>query len=202
MGMASVKSNSIIRRVCFAIVEPMLRWFWCMKVTGAENLPDTGPLIIASNHVSWFDGPVLVVAAGGSRCVCFLTKIELFRIPILGWFLRSVGMLPVDRRLDVGGIRSTVDFIRAGGVLGLFPEGTRSRTGSPGKARAGIGFLARESRAPVVPARLVNTGRFFCFRPVEVRFGPALGFAPGDSSGSRLEIQAFADAVMERIIAL
>ena len=111
-------------------------------------------------------------------------------------------MIELDRgRGDVGSLRGAVDLVSAGACLGVFPEGTRSRTGMMGHAKPGVGFLSRETGAPVVPARLVNTDGFWRLKAAEVRFGEPIRFE-GGRDGGREQCQAFADAVMRRIAAL
>lgn len=190
-----------IRRVSHRFLHFFFRFVWTLKVAGLENVPRAGPVIIAFNHISWWDGPVAIFGLGFTRYLRFPGKAELFDTPLLGWFLKEVGMFPLNRgRSDVQAIRTAVDLVRQGGSLGLFPEGTRSKTGLIGRPKAGVGFLARETGAPVVPARLLNTDKLFYFRPLEVRFGPPLRFEGG--AGDRAECQNFAQKVMDRIAAL
>ena len=169
-------------------------------MSGLEHLPAGGPVILAGNHVSLLDGPLLALAASPRRYVRFLGKAELFRVPVLGWYLARSGSVPLDRRGDVVAMRAALEILRGGGCLALFPEGTRSRTGLPGRPRAGVGFLAGLGGAVVVPARILNTGAFPWGRPLEVRFGAGLSFA-GDAR-DREQCLAFAQRVMERVFAL
>src|SRR5690348_8750412 len=129
---------------------------WRMRVYGAENVPKTGPLIIACNHVSYFDPPVLGTTS--PRRISYMAKEELFRIPVLGAAIRAVGAYPVDRSGSAtSAIKRSVEVLRAGGVIGIFPEGGRNLSGSA-QAREGVALLASLGKAPVVPARLVGTG--------------------------------------------
>lgn len=190
-----------IRRVSHKFLHLLFRFIWTLKVTGLDNVPRTGPVIIAFNHISWWDGPVAIFGLGFTRYLRFPGKAELFNVPILGWFLKAVGMFPLNRgRSDVQAIRTAVEVIREGGSLGLFPEGTRSKTGAIGRPKAGVGFLARETGAPVVPARLLNTDKLFRFYPLEVRFGSPITFEGG--AGDRAQCQDFAQKVMDRIAVL
>lgn len=203
-----VSRQSAVRCVSLWIVSHLIGAFWGLKVTGLEHLPLRGPVIIASNHVSWWDGPVVIAAAGPERYVRFLSKIELFRTPVLGWFLREVGMVPVDRaKGDVQAIRAAVQMVRRGEMLAVFPEGTRSKAGLPGRPKPGVGFLARESGAPVIAARVRGTERFFRFPRLEVRFGPPMRYeepaaAASEARAGRKQCHDFAQAVMDRIFAL
>ncbi|MBI4677094.1 MAG: 1-acyl-sn-glycerol-3-phosphate acyltransferase [Elusimicrobia bacterium] len=197
---------TLVRRLSQAMASALARSFWRLEVKGLENVPREGPLIVASNHVSVCDGPMLTIALGQGRCLRFLAKTELFRVPLLGWWLEEVGNIPVDRgRGDVPAMRAAVEMVRRGGCLGVFPEGTRGvggatpgrRPGQPRAVKPGVGFLARETGARVVPARLVNTDRFPAPHRIEVRFGEPMKFE-GDA-GDRSACQDFAHALMERI---
>lgn len=179
----------------------LARAVWGFRVSGLEHLPPRGPLIVAGNHVSLLDGPLVAMGASPLRYMRFLGKAEIFKVPLLGWYLRKAGAIPLDRKKgDVAALRAALDILGSGGCLALFPEGTRSKTGRPGRPKAGVGFLAGQTGATVVPARLINTDRFPRGRPLEVRFGPGLKFC-GDSS-DREECLAFAEKVMERVFAL
>lgn len=179
----------------------LLNAFWTLEVKGLDNLPSSGPLIVASNHISFWDGPLLVWIAGPQRYMRFLTKAELFRYPLVGWYLRAIGLVPLERASgDVRAIRRAVELLKGGAVLGVFPEGTRSKDGKPGKPRPGVGFLARESGAAVAVARVMNTDKLLRFQPLEVRFGEVLRFP--QTQGGRRECEDFSRQVMDRVASL
>lgn len=189
-----------LRRFSQSAVLAVVEALWGLKVTGLEYIPARGPVIIAANHVSNLDGPVLALAVGEARFMHALGKIELFRVPVLGAFLRRTGTIPIDRRGDVKALRSALALLERGGCLAVMPEGTRSKTGVPGRARAGLGFLAGQTAAAVVPAHIVNTDRFWSFRPLEVRFGAPMRFE-GDAA-DRQTCQTFAQDVLDRLLTL
>jgi 1-acyl-sn-glycerol-3-phosphate acyltransferase len=189
-----------LRRFSHSVVLSLFEGLWGLKVSGLENIPARGPVIVAANHVSNLDGPVLAVAVGEARFMRALAKIELFQVPVLGAFLRRTGSIPIDRRGDVKALRSALDLLERGGCLAVMPEGTRSKTGVPGRARAGLGFLAGQSGAVVVPAHILNTDRFWKFQPLEVRFGPPLRFE-GDAA-DRGRCRIFAQDVLDRLLTL
>ena len=179
----------------------LLRGVWGLKISGLDHVPRSGPVILAGNHVSLMDGPLLGIAVSTLRFTRFFGKAELFRIPMLGWFLRNAGAAPIDRsRGDASAMRAALDILRRGGCLAWFPEGTRVKTGFPGIAKAGIGFLAGRSGAAVVPAHLVNTSRWTRLSPLEVRFGPALKF--GGNPEDHDQCLNFAQDVMREVFAL
>ena len=123
----------IILRILFKI-------FLRLEVKGAENIPATGPLVIASNHLSLLDPPVIGVAS--TRKVHFMAKQELF-VPVLGDIYKLLGAFPVKRGgADRTAIKHGIDLMLDGGVLAIFPEGTRSKTGALGKAEPGALMMA------------------------------------------------------------
>ena len=121
------------------------------RVVGAERIPATGPLIIACNHVSYFDPPALGAAV--PRPVSYMAKSELFAIPVLGPLIRALGAFPVDRsRGDVAAMRAAVRLLQGGAVFGIFPEGGRNIDGS--KKPWSFRPTCRERRKVSVPGRL------------------------------------------------
>ncbi len=179
---------------CFRLIAATRGW----SAEGLEHIPRKGPVILAVNHVSMMD-PVLVgVAVFPLRALHALAKEEMFRVPILGRIFRAAGIIPLSRRGgDLGAMRSAVKALENDGCLVVFPEGTRSRTGKPGRAKGGLGLLARASSALVVPARVFNTDRWF--GRIKIRFGPPLRFDGGDGRGGALE---FSKRVLDTILKL
>jgi len=155
------------------------RW----RVYNAERVPLKGGLILASNHASFLDPPL--VGSGVWRGINYLARENLFRFPVMGWVLRHWQVVPVDR--DGGGaagLRAILDRLLAGGAIILFPEGTRTRDGKLQPARSGIGLTVIKSTAPVVPVRVFGTyeayGRHLRLpRPyrVAVKYGEPMSFA-------------------------
>jgi 1-acyl-sn-glycerol-3-phosphate acyltransferase len=187
-------------RVAYAVARPAARLLRGMVVECADNIPAQGPVLVAANHVSWIDPPLLSMAIYSVRFPQFMAKEELFRVPLLGAFLNGICCIPLDRaRGDVGAIRRALEALAAGGLVAVFPEGTRSKDGRPGRPKAGVGLLARTSGAPVVPARVWNTGRLWGGGPLRVRFGKPMRFSGGED---RASCQAFAESVMDEVFKL
>ncbi|HEY5518722.1 MAG TPA: lysophospholipid acyltransferase family protein [Cellulomonas sp.] len=128
---------------------------WDARVTGAANVPATGPVLFAANHTSAIDGPVLVGAA--PRPIHLLVKAESFSGPT-GVLLRASGQIPVDRKGGRGALLSALGVLRRGGVVGVFPEGSRG-LGDAASAQAGVAWLAFNGAAPVVPVAVLGTRR-------------------------------------------
>lgn len=143
-----------------------------LEVSGQENIPKSGPLVIASNHLSLLDPPVIGTAA--TRKVHFMAKQELF-VPVLGDIYKILGAFPVKRGgADRTAIKHGIDILESGNVLAIFPEGTRSKTGKLGKAAPGALMMAGKAQAAIVPACVVGTDIKRCGRlwpKVKVIFG-------------------------------
>jgi 1-acyl-sn-glycerol-3-phosphate acyltransferase len=180
---------------------------WKPRVLGAWRVPAAGPVILAVNHAHNLDGPMLMGTA--PRPVHFLIKKEAFAGP-LGPFLEGIGQLKVDRAAaDRTAITGALDVLAAGGVLGIFPEGTRG-DGDFASLRAGLAYFAVRSGAPIVPVAVLGSserrGRLIKGLPplrsrVDVVFGDA--FEAGDGSGRRTR-KALDDAtvrIQERLTA-
>ena len=142
------------------------------EVRGVENIPRRGGVIIAANHLSYLDPPLLGAAL--PRKVFFVAKADLFRIPILGRFI-GVFSLPVDRENPrPSTLKNSVKVLREGYLLVIFPEGGRSPTGQMMKAQRGVGLISAMASAPVVPTLVEGTERALpvgasFIRPVKVR---------------------------------
>lgn len=123
------------------------------KISGLENFPPDGPVIIACNHISMWDP--IIVGCTLPRQVYFMAKEELMKLPVAGQILRAVGAFPVKRgQGDIGAFRRSIGLLKEGKVLGIFPEGTRSKSGQIQEAMAGIALIVDKSRAPILPVKV------------------------------------------------
>ena len=138
---------------------------WRARVIGADHVPTSGPVLFAANHTGVVDGPVL--AGATPRPVHVLVKQEAFT-GVVGWFLTSLGQIPVDRTGGRTALTTALSVLRRGGVVGIFPEGNRGR-GDASSAHAGIAWLALNGGAPVVPVAVLGTRRT----------GESVGHVPG-----------------------
>ncbi|SJZ54555.1 lysophospholipid acyltransferase family protein [Selenihalanaerobacter shriftii] len=138
-------------------------------VEGRENIPEDGPVIVAANHISNWDPPVL--GSSLTRPVHYIAKKELFEVPVLGDILNHMGMIPINRgKPDRNAIREALNILKNGEVLGVFPEGTRSKTGKLRRAKLGIVMIALRFKAPILPVGLSNTNQPFKSR-MKVKIG-------------------------------
>ncbi|MBL4954120.1 lysophospholipid acyltransferase family protein [Neobacillus sp. OS1-32] len=177
------------RSVVTVIFKPLYR----VQVIGIENFPkDSRGVLLCSNHIHNFD-PILVGICA-PRPVHFMAKAEVFRVPVLGGIVRNLNAFPVKRGMsDREALRKGLSILKEGHVLGLFPEGTRSKTGELGKGLAGAGFFALRTDADVVPCAVI--GPYKSFHRVKVVFGK-----PIEMEKLRKE-KASADQVTELIMA-
>jgi 1-acyl-sn-glycerol-3-phosphate acyltransferase len=191
------------------------KFYFRWRVYHPERVPETGPVILASNHASILDPPL--VGAGLRRDINYLARESLFRFPGIGALLRSWNSVPVDREGGgAAGLRKILDRLLAGGAIILFPEGTRSHDGKLQAARSGIGLTVIKSDAVVVPVRVFGTyeayGRHLCVpRPyrVGVKYGEPMRFEllraeARNCSKARLKeiYQQIADEIMAAIAKL
>lgn len=153
-------------RALFSVV---LAPFYPIRVRGRENMPD-GAAIVCGNHSHWSD-PVLIIFAIGSRYhLHMMAKAELFSKPVLGRFLTSVGMFPVDRGSnDISSVRRVIRYLKAGEKVGIFPEGTRVTDEKGGDPRNGAVYFAAKLGVPIVPVYIPRNRKLF--RKVDVVIG-------------------------------
>ena len=179
----------MLYEVVHATVPPAAKLIWRPHVHGLENIPDIGPVILASNHLSFADSIAIPFVV--PRRVAILAKRDYFTgtgvkgALIRGWF-EGIGMVPVDRDDTKSGLDSlnvALDLLAAGQAFAVYPEGARSRDGRLYRGRTGVAHLALTSGAPVVPVGLIGTEKL---QPVgatwprlvrvTVRFGPLMDF--------------------------
>jgi 1-acyl-sn-glycerol-3-phosphate acyltransferase len=168
--------------VAWSLARLIFTTYFRWRVHDRERVPLEGPVILAANHASFLDPPL--VGAGLPRAISYLARHNLFKYPGIGWLLRSWNAVPVDREGGGGaGLKAILNRLLAGGGIILFPEGTRSPDGKLRAPQSGIGLTVIKSKAPVVPVRVFGTyeawGRHTKLpRPkrVTVRYGEPMNF--------------------------
>ncbi|SIO62341.1 1-acyl-sn-glycerol-3-phosphate acyltransferase [Singulisphaera sp. GP187] len=172
-----------------------------IRVSGRNNLPEHGGALLVSNHVSHLD--VFILGIPLHRPLNYVARSTLF-LPLLGSFIRSVGGFPIQREgMGVQGLKETLRRIKKGGIVVLFPEGTRSRDGELGELKSGISVLASRARVAVVPAGIAGTfeawprSRAFPLpHPVRIHYGPPI--LPEELEG--LDTEAVTALIRGRIL--
>jgi 1-acyl-sn-glycerol-3-phosphate acyltransferase len=188
-------SFRVVVRFLFAIVLNV-------RAIGRENVPAKGPYIIASNHLNWVDVPL--IPAYIKPKVVYMAKEELF-YGRSGWLVRFFGAFPVKRgEADRQSLRAADTQLKAGKVIVIFPEGTRSRTHRMAKGHIGLAMIALRSGVPVIPVAIAGSEKTLkAFRPrITITYGePMMLTAKGDKI-TRGDLDAATDAVMRRIASM
>lgn len=176
-------------------------------IAGLENLPAEGGFIVASNHASVLDPPIVGLPL--PRQVNFFARKTLWKSGFASWWLNGVGTIPVDRDggTDVNAIKRVMQTLKAGNAVILFPEGTRSTTGELQSVRPGIGMIACRTQVPVIPARVFGSfeafgrgGKLRLGTPVSVTYGRPLAHADYDRPEDGKErYSRAAERIMEAI---
>lgn len=150
-------------KICRAIAGIILWLAFGVEVRGLENIPQQGCAVIAANHVSWLDPVAVGVAV--KRPICFMAKNELFKNSFSAWFFRSINTFPVRRgQADRNAIRSGLTLLKQGRLVGIFPEGTRSKNSDQLlPIQSGAAFLSIKGQAPIIPIVVKGTDSL-CFR--------------------------------------
>ncbi|OEU96735.1 lysophospholipid acyltransferase family protein [Streptomyces oceani] len=197
----------------------LLRVLFRPRVEGAENIPGSGPVILAGNHLTFIDSVILPLVS--KRQVFFIGKDEYVtgkgpKGRLMAWFFTGVGMIPVDRDGGRGGVAALMTgrrVLEEGHIFGIYPEGTRSPDGRLYRGRTGIARLALMTGAPVVPFAMIGTDevqpdgkglpRFGRGRRITVRFGESLDFSRYEGMDrDRYVLRAVTDEVMSEVMSL
>ena len=146
----------VVKAICWLI----LKIFWRMEIIGIENLPQSGGLIIASNHVSYLDPAVLT--ASFNRKIYFLTKKEVFKNNFISFLLKNMNALPIDRgKVDMLAFKKAINILQEEKVLGIFPEGTRSSNGELQELKLGTIKIAMKTGVPILPVGIIGTHKIY-----------------------------------------
>ena len=168
-----------------AVLTPLLHFFYRVRVEGEDNVPADGPVILASNHISFSDSFFLPLVL--PRRITFVAKAEYFEDPKTAWFFRAVGQIPIKRTggsASEGALAAARDVLDGGGLFGIYPEGTRSPDGRLYKGHTGVARLALQTRAPIVAVAMIGTreaqpiGQVMprLFMPITIRISRPLTF--------------------------
>jgi 1-acyl-sn-glycerol-3-phosphate acyltransferase len=203
----------VFKWVAFA---PLCRLLFRPSISGADNIPKSGPAILVSNHIS--AGDTFLLPAMIKRRLTFPAKVELFhgrgvRGRILTWFLKSVGQLPMDRsggRASATSMDGVLGILRRGDLLGIYPEGTRSPDGRLYKGKTGVARLVLQAEVPVIPVGMIDTqfvpSRFFkipTMRRPKIRIGKPMDFSAFAKAGNDRDVLRWiTDEIMNAVMEL
>ena len=189
-----------------AILTPLLRFFYRVRVEGLEHVPADGPAILASNHVSFCDSIFLPLML--RRRLTFVAKAEYFDDPKTAWFFRAVGQIPIRRGDGTAAQRaleSAAEVLRNGELFGIYPEGTRSPDGRLYKGKTGVARLALQEEVPVLAVAMIGTaeaqpiGQLMprLFRPITIRISEPMHFRTQAGAGDDpLVLRRVTDQIM------
>ena len=193
----------------YAVLKPLavllMRLLFRLEGRGTEHVPAQGPVLLVANHSSLLDPPL--VGGVAPRQLSFMAKAELFRVPLFGALIRRLNARPVRLEgADAGALRTALRVLQEGGVLLMFPEGTRGPEGALREPKPGAAMLAVTSGAPVVPVFIQGSGRAWprgrtLPRPAKVRvtFGPPQIFERRDADGRKRDYEAVSRRMMAAI---
>lgn len=198
-----------------AILKPILRLLYGIKVEGLKNVPRKGPAIIAANHLSFLDSFFIPLVVN-RRKVTYLAKADYFKSWKTAWFFKMAGQIPIDRQ---GGERSeralntALQVLKEGKLLGIYPEGTRSPNDKLHRGRTGVARLALAAKVPIVPCGLIGTldvmppdaklPKFLGRPKVVVRFGKPLELGRfAGKERDRFVLRSITDELMYEIMML
>lgn len=186
------------RNTCLLV----MRFAFKIRFHGEENMPQTKGYILAANHVSIVDP--LFIGIGCKKNVRFMAKVELFKNPILRTILNWVGTFPVSRGTgDHTAIDKAVAVVERGDVLGIFPEGTRSKDGKLGRAKSGAVVVAAKTGGDIVPVGIRTGEKTLWRRNIDVYYGkPITNEQLAITSNSKTELKAASRLLMENIAEL
>jgi 1-acyl-sn-glycerol-3-phosphate acyltransferase len=167
--------------------------FFRYRSFGRHHVPESGGVLLASNHQSFFD-PILVGLPLVDRRIRQLARRTLFRNPLFAWLIRSLGAIPIEKgRGDRDALNRGIEMLKSGELLVVFPEGTRTADGSVGALQAGIFLMARRARVPIVPVAIdgafdawPRTRKLFRLRPIRVAYGPPVAAERGSRTQEKV----------------
>ena len=176
------------------IISVVYHLVYRFEVTGTENIPKDGGVILCGNHRSNNDAIFLAVCQ--KRQIAFMGKDSLFKIPVLGFVLKKVGAFAVKRGTgDIGAIRKAVEILNGGNMLSIFPEGTRNKTAEPLiEFKTGAVFIAYKADAYIVPVGI--SGRYVPFSKVRITFGEPFKVSSETKPDLNSETQILKDKVL------
>jgi len=179
------------------IVSPFVKLIFRVKYVNPHNLPREGSYILASNHISAVD-PVIMAVGQKHRYIHFMAKAELFKNKIVSWFFHSIGCFPVERgKKDVSSVKHFEEVVADGHIMGIFVEGTRSKTGEFLKPKSGAALIAFDTKTQIIPVCITKTDKNRICHFGEPMTLEELGFVSGGAREYREASRRIMDAIKE-----
>jgi len=174
--------------------------FYRVRIKGMENVPKEGGLILCANHIGRLD--MFFIAYKIKRLVHFMAKAELYKYPIIKWFLNNVGAFPVKRGTgDIGAAKTVYKLLKNGEMIGIMPEGTRTKGKEQVKPKSGAAMFALSAGVPILPVGISGTYKFFSV--VNVNIGKPFKLTyEGGRKPSQEDLAAISEEMMKKIYAL
>ena len=187
-------------KILQALIRGFLHLIFRYKVEGLDNIPEEGGVIVALNHRSYWD----VVFAGSiiKRPLRYMAKAALFRNPLFGWLITTLGAFPVQRgRGDIGAIKSALSILNSGNVMLIFPEGRRVLDGSHPGGKPGVALIATAAKVPVVP--ICISGEYKFWHKITFKIGEPVYLYKGlEKRPDGKELQEMSDKIMNAVYAM
>lgn len=170
----NIMANKLVKVIVKSVVYAFYKIAFRVKIEGKENLPKYEPAILAPNHISNFDAPLIYVLT--KRDMNIMSKASVLQIPILGRFLKYMGIYAVQRNhKDMAAVKKSLTFLKQGNLLCVFPEGTRNGMQKGEKLHNGVTFLAVAAKVKVIPVGI--NGKFKLFHKVVVKIGKPISLS-------------------------
>jgi 1-acyl-sn-glycerol-3-phosphate acyltransferase len=188
-------------KLLVGVIRFFVKLLWGLEVEGLENVPKEGGAVVAANHTTWFDPVAMAIAF--ERPIHFMGKAELFKIPILRWFLFKLHVFPVKRGLaDREAIREAQERVSSGELLGIFPEGTRNKTEETMlPLQGGAALISLKTGAPIVPVVITGVKHSRFRHPMKVTIGSTIDLG-GPKRANKPEIALASSVISEQFSAL
>lgn len=189
----------MIYRFCRGLLRLIYKFLFRLKAHGKEHVPQEGGVLLCSNHISLLDPPTVGILL--DRKVHFMAKKELFDVFAFGWLIKQLGAFPVKRGgVSKESIKTSLSILRTGNVMGIFPEGTRSKDEDGGSGKRGAAMFALRSDAVVIPVAII--GNYKLFKKTKVVYGPPVDLAPFKEKDVPDAIERATELIMSRIAEL
>ncbi len=196
---------NILYAVAHIVLRPIFKILFRWEVKGKENIPQKGGVILAAHHESYLDPAIAGTAS--PRQIYFLAREELFQLGFFSWIIKRLNTIPISReQLQIGAFKKSLEILKKGKVLLLFPEGTRSPAGTISEGERGVGLIAAKANVPVIPVLIKGSGqalprdkKWITTHKISLAFGKPLYFKDSGNKDKKDLYKEFSDRVMDEM---